>query len=62
MLQGCLVAPRKLKCLTLTVLSDGRTAYYDKASGTEVIVNPNAGDFATTFVPRDPLQYFENLE
>jgi filamentous hemagglutinin len=43
-------------------LSNGRTAYYDANSGLVVIVNPNASDFGTAFVPANPLQYFNGLK
>jgi filamentous hemagglutinin len=41
-------------------LSNGRTAYYDANSGLVVIVNPNAADMGTAFVPANPSQYFYN--
>ena len=42
-------------------LSNGRSAYYDEASGTVVITNPNAADWGTAFVPRNPLKYYNDL-
>lgn len=43
-------------------LSAGRSAFYDEASGTVVIVNPAAADYGTAFVPKNPLQYFQGLK
>lgn len=45
-------------------LSAGRSAVYDEASGTVVIVDPASADFGTAFVPTKlaPLQYFNTLK
>ncbi|MFM6370040.1 MAG: RHS repeat-associated core domain-containing protein, partial [Dolichospermum sp.] len=42
-------------------LSNGRTAYWDDASGTVVIRNPKASDGGTAFQPTSGKSYFDNL-
>lgn len=42
-------------------LKDGRTAYWDGASGTVVIVNPSASDGGTAFKPAAGKAYFDQL-
>jgi filamentous hemagglutinin len=43
------------------LLSGGRTAYWDDATGTVVIVNPKATDGGTAFRPINGRTYFDNL-
>jgi hypothetical protein len=43
-------------------LDRGRSAYYDEASGTVVIVDPSSADFGTAFVPRKGVIYYHELE
>jgi len=43
-------------------LPDGRTAYWDKDSGTVVIHNPNAADQGTTHQPKGGRRYYDELE
>lgn len=42
-------------------LSNGRSAYWDDASGVVVIRNPNAADGGTAFRPANGRSYFNNL-
>lgn len=42
-------------------LSNGRSAYWDEASGVVVIRNPNTADGGTAFRPVDGKIYFDNL-
>ncbi len=42
-------------------LSNGRSAYWDDASGMVVIRNPNAVDGGTAFKPTNGKSYFNNL-
>ncbi|WP_438287399.1 VENN motif pre-toxin domain-containing protein [Paraburkholderia phenoliruptrix] len=42
-------------------LSNGRSAYWDDASGMVVIRNPNAADGGTAFKPTNGKSYFNNL-
>jgi pyocin large subunit-like protein len=42
-------------------LQRGRTAYWDEASGTVVIVDPNTADGGTAFKPDRGRRYFESL-
>ena len=45
-----------------TGLDDGRTAYWDDATGTVVVVTPNTADGGTAFKPDNGRDYFDTLK
>lgn len=52
---------RNAGSLNVRHLERGRTAYWDGASGTVVIVDPNTADGGTAFKPNRGRRYFESL-